>query len=84
MKFQDLVEALYAAGWQAPGDAQHANLKELHAKLFPAVAALEAELEDMTGDLQRTMREVDKLRATALTPDTDNYLGPFPTPPEST
>ena len=46
MRYQAFVDALYEAGWRAPCDAQHTEIKKLWARLFPTVAELEAELED--------------------------------------
>lgn len=46
MRFNDFTDALYAAGWEAPNDAQHRQIKELWRNLFPVVAELEDELHD--------------------------------------
>lgn len=46
MRFQKFVDALYEAGWRAPLDAQHSEIKKLWARMFPTVAELEAELDD--------------------------------------
>jgi hypothetical protein len=43
MRLEDFKKELGDAGWQAVGDAQHQNIKYLHAKLFPVVAELEQE-----------------------------------------
>jgi hypothetical protein len=51
MRSQQFIEALYEAGWLAVHDAQHNNITELWKKLFPTVAELECEVEDLTNDL---------------------------------
>lgn len=47
MKQQDFIDAIYLAGWRDNSDAQHKGIKALHRKLFPVVAALEDELDDI-------------------------------------
>ena len=46
MRRQEFIDALYEAGWRAPLDAQHTEIKKLFARLFPTVAALEDEIDD--------------------------------------
>ena len=46
MRFNDFVDALLAAGWKSPNDAQHTKIKELWRKMFPVVAKLEDELAE--------------------------------------
>lgn len=53
MKFNDFVDALYAAGWKSPNDAQHTYIEEFWRKLFPVVAELEDELHDIEQDAVR-------------------------------
>ena len=43
MKLEDFKKALNDAGWEAVHDAQHHGIHDLHKKLFPIVAELEAE-----------------------------------------
>jgi len=43
MKLEDFRSALNEAGWDEVGDAQHHGIEDLHKKLFPVVAELEAE-----------------------------------------
>lgn len=45
MRLHNFIDALYEAGWRSSCDAQHSEIKELYAKLFPALAELEEELE---------------------------------------
>jgi hypothetical protein len=46
MRFQAFVKELHEAGWRAPLDAQHIQIKKLWTRMFPTVAELESELED--------------------------------------
>lgn len=41
MKQQDFINALYDAGWDNIGDAQHTKIKALHIQIFPIIAELE-------------------------------------------
>ena len=52
MKFSDFVDALYSAGWRAPCDAQHTEIKKLWRNLFPSVAEIEDELEEARAALK--------------------------------
>jgi hypothetical protein len=54
MRKQQFIDALYNAGWDAPHDAQHSKIEELHRKLFPVIADLEEELEDAVSDQEST------------------------------
>lgn len=51
MRFDDFVEALYTAGWLSTGDAQHTRIKELWKTLYPVVAELEDEVQELEADL---------------------------------
>jgi hypothetical protein len=55
MKKQDFIDALYKCGWDSPRDAQHSNITDFWAKLFPACKELEEDLDD-------AMRQIDKLQ----------------------
>jgi len=46
MRLQEFIDSLVDAGWNATSDAQWTKITELHKKLFPVIAQLEAELED--------------------------------------
>lgn len=46
MRFNEFIDALYAAGWRCPLDAQHTEIRKLYEKLFPTVAVLENLLYD--------------------------------------
>ena len=50
MKRQEFIDALYAAGWEATGDAQWTMAAELHRKLFPSTAELEDERRELVED----------------------------------
>lgn len=53
MKFNDFVDAVREAGWRNVNDAQHTGLKKLHKKLFPVVAELESDMEDLDRELRQ-------------------------------
>ena len=47
MRKDDFIEALEAAGWRPVLDAQHTEIEKLWRQLFPVVAGLEDELNDV-------------------------------------
>ena len=47
MRIDDFIEALYKAGWDSPSDAQHTNIRELHKKLWPELAKVDEELQEL-------------------------------------
>ena len=59
MKLEDFIDDLYKAGWQAVGDAQHANIEKLWRELFPCVAQLSDELQEAEGELEQIRINVD-------------------------
>lgn len=56
MKLNTFVDALHEAGWHAICDAQHSEIRKLHAKLFPIIAELEEDL----GSASARIRELEK------------------------
>ena len=55
MKLEDFKEALYGAGWLDTHDAQHSGIENLHAVIWPAVAALEAEVQELKFEVLEAM-----------------------------
>jgi hypothetical protein len=56
MRSQQFIDALNEAGWRPTHDAQHDQIIELWAKLFPTVAELELEIEDLNTDINLACR----------------------------
>jgi hypothetical protein len=52
MRFKTFLEELDAAGWQGVLDAQHTHIKYMWRNMYPAVAELEDENEELRLDLQ--------------------------------
>ena len=57
MKKQDFIDALYEAGWDSTADAQHSEIEKLWASIFPCVAALEVEVQDLQEDVERLLKQ---------------------------
>ncbi len=55
MKLNRFIKELENAGWQATGDAQHENIKCLHARLFPVIAELEADVITLEQYIDRSI-----------------------------
>ena len=53
MKQQDFIDALYAAGWDNIGDAQHTNIRYLHKQMFPIIAELEETIIDLESEIDQ-------------------------------
>ena len=51
MRKQDFIDALENAGWRSVHDAQHEQIDDLHRKIFPVVAELECEVEELVHDI---------------------------------
>lgn len=47
MKFEDFVNALMKHGWNSSNDAQHTEIYKFWKTLYPVVAELEDELEEL-------------------------------------
>ena len=60
MKLNTFVDALHEAGWEAPHDAQHTEIRKLHAKLFPIIAELEEDLGSASARIRELEREQTK------------------------
>jgi len=52
MKRREFIDAVYAAGWRNVQDAQHSDIGKLWEKLFPTVALMEQELEEVLEELR--------------------------------
>ena len=52
MKFNDFVTSLYDAGWLGTGDAQHTEIKKLWRAIFPVVADLEDEVQELKEEIE--------------------------------
>lgn len=46
MRLTDFIDALHAAGWRSPLDAQHTEIEKLWRKLFPVIAELEDQIHE--------------------------------------
>ena len=46
MKKQEFIDALYAAGWDSPHDAQGTKVNDLWRNIFPTAAAIQDDMED--------------------------------------
>lgn len=53
MKLDDFITKMYDSGWLATHDAQHSKIEALWRELFPVVAELEDELEQLKLDMVR-------------------------------
>ncbi len=50
MRFQDFVDAMHKAGWRSINDAQHDGIRKLWRELFPVIARLEDDLNEIKED----------------------------------
>ena len=59
MRKQDFITELQEAGWEGVHDAQHDRIGILWKRMFPLVAELEDEIEDLEKDIDnwRTFSE---------------------------
>jgi hypothetical protein len=51
MKFEDFIKSIEDAGWQATCDAQHSNIENIWRTMFPVVAALQDEVDELESEL---------------------------------
>lgn len=54
VRLENFIDELYKAGWQDTGDAKHVNIKYLHKQLFPVVAELEEEINELIEETYKT------------------------------
>lgn len=57
MEYEAFIDALLWAGWHGVNDAQHTKIKELWAKMFPVIAKLTEEYEDLEKEHKLLERE---------------------------
>ena len=61
MKLEEFIDALYAAGWTAPYDAQWTQISGVHAALIARAEAAEAEVARLREALELAEAEVERL-----------------------
>ena len=68
MKFEDFINALQTAGWEAVHDAQHNEIKALWSKMYPVIAELQNEmvesLESFTSINSQIVDSSNEVRST--------------------
>ena len=73
MKLEEFIDALYAAGWTAPYDAQWTQISGVHAALIARAEAAEAEVARLRSALEQlTTCECGKHLSTQVCPICDN------------
>jgi hypothetical protein len=55
VKSQEFIDMLCKAGWSAPNDAQHENIKKLFIALFPK----DALIENLADEIDRLEADLD-------------------------
>ena len=60
MELEEFIDALYAAGWTAPYDAQWTQISGVHAALIARAEAAEAEVARLRADIEAA--EFEKLQ----------------------
>ena len=51
MRFDDFVDEIRAAGWKNLNDAQHTGIRKVWEKLFPVIAEMENEIEELKREI---------------------------------
>lgn len=62
MEFDNFVDLLYNAGWQATHDAQHSHIQAVWELLFPVIAKLEKENKEVLDNIVKLQDENIRLQ----------------------